>query len=162
MYQDTRRHCTFTLTVLLSIQRLNAKAGTLSTSDDILHPSPEWSVQHPAEGGKIIVVKPLENPPIDNPAFEDYVHIVVACTLALVLATLLGLFIRHFGLTLPSLTSPERSRSNRAPAGDTENDPKVDGGRGVVGIGIDKWEKEGVEGLRALPERPAAVHLKWG
>jgi hypothetical protein len=160
MYQDARRYCIFSLTVLLSISRSNAQAGPLPNSGDDLHQSPEWSVKYPAEGGKSIVVKPLDKPPIDDPAFEDYVHIVIACTLALVLATLLGLFIRHHGLRLPSLTSSERAKSDRAPPGDTENDPKPNAGRGgVVGIGIDKWEREGLEGL---PEKPVAVHLKWG
>ena len=148
MYQDARKFCIFFLTVLLSIPRSDAQAGPLSNSEDVLHQSPEWSVEYPAEGGKIIVARPLEKPPIDNPAFEDNVHIVVACTLVLVLATLLGLFIRHYGLTWS-----ERSKSDRAPAGDTENGPKPN--VGVVGIGIDQWEKE-------LPEKPAAVHLKWG
>jgi len=157
MYQDARQYCIFSLTILLYIPRSNAQvqAGPLSNSGDVLHQSPEWSVEYPAEGGKTIAVKPLEKPAIDDPAFEDYVHIVIACTLALVLATLLGLFIRHYGLTLPSLSSSKRSKSDRAPPGDTENDPKSNAGRGgVVGIGIDEWEK----GL----EKPAAVHLKWG
>jgi hypothetical protein len=155
MYQDAQQYCIFSLTILLSIPRSNAQASPLSNSGDVLHQSPEWSIEYPAEGGKTIVVKPVEKPPIDNPAFEDYVHIVIACTLALVLTTLLGLFIRHYGLTLPSLSSSKRSKSNRAPPGDTENYPKPDASRGgVVGIGIDEWEK----GL----EKPAAVHLKWG
>jgi hypothetical protein len=160
MYQDARRQCIFALTMLLSIPRSNGQTGPLSTSDDVLHQSPEWSVEHPVEGGKNIIAKPLEKTPVDNPAFEDYVHIVVACTFALVLATLLGLFIRQYGLRLPSLTSSERSKSDRAPAEDAENNPKPNAGRGgVVGIGIGKWEKEGLEGL---PEKPLEVHLKWG
>ena len=161
MYQDTRQYCIFALTVLLSVPRSSAQADPpLSDSEDVLHQSPEWSVEYLADGGKVIVAKPPETSPIDNPAFEDYVHIVVACTLALVLATLLGLFIRHHGLTLPPLTSSKRSKSNKALAGDAENDPKTNASRGgLVGIGIDMWEKEGVEGL---PEKPAAVHLKWG
>lgn len=155
MYQDARQYCILSLTVLLSIPRSNAQAGPLSNSGDVLHQSPEWSVEYPTDGGKTIVVKPLEKPQIDNPAFEDYIHIVIACTLALVLATLLGLFIRHHGLTLPSLSSPKRSKSDRAPPGDTESDPKPNAGRGgAVGMGIDEWEK--------VIEKPAAVHLKWG
>ena len=122
----------------------------------------ESFVQYPTDGGTLIVAKPLEKAPIDNPVFEDYVHVVVACTLALLLATLLGLFIRHYGLTLPQLSRSERSNPKRTPAGDAENDPQIEANRGVVGIGIDKWEEKEGLGSLGLPEKPAAVHLKWG
>jgi hypothetical protein len=159
MYQDTRHYCTLALTVLLSIPRSNAQSDRMPTSEDPDHQLQESFVQYPTEGGTLIVAKPLEKAAIDNPGFEDYVHVVVACTLALLLATLLGLFIRHYGLTLPPLTRSERSKPKRTPAGDAENDPQTEASRGVVGMGIDKWEKEGLE---SLPEKPAAVHLKWG
>ena len=170
MYQDTRRYYIFSLTVLLSISipRSYAQTDGVTNSDD-LH-SQESFVQYSTEGGTVIVAKPLKKAPVYNPAFEDYVHVVVACTLALLLATLLGLFIRHYGLTLPALGRPgDRStNSNRGLAGDAENDPQQNASRGgLVGIGIDKWEKGGLElgggiDVSDLPERPAAVHLKWG
>jgi len=162
MYQDTRRYYIFFLTVLFSIPRSYAQTDGVTNSDD-LH-SQESYVGYSDEGGTIIVAKPLDKAPIYNPAFEDYVHVVVACALALLLATLLGLFIRRHGLTLPALRrSDDRSNSNRGLAGDAE---QPNGGRGLVGIGIDKWEKgvfggEIIDGSE-LPERPAAVHLKWG
>ena len=164
MYQDTRRYYIFSLTVLLlSIPRSYAQTDGVTNSDD-LH-SQESFVQYSTEGGTVIVAKPLDKAPIYNPAFEDYVHVVVACTLALLLATLLGLFIRHYGLTLPALGRSDQSNSNRGLVGDAENDPQSNASRGLVGIGIDKWEKEGLGGGMDgsdLPERPAAVHLKWG
>ena len=157
MYQDTRRYYIFSLTALLSIPRSYAQTDDVTNSDD-LH-SQESFVQYSTEGGTVIVAKPLEKAPIYNPPFEDYVHVVVACTLLLLLATLLGLFIRHYGLTLPALGRSDQSNSNRGLAGDAENDPQSNVSRGLVGIGIDKWEK--IDGSD-LPERPAAVHLKWG
>jgi hypothetical protein len=166
MYQDTRRYYIFSLTALLSISCSYAQTDGVTNSDD-LH-SQESFVQYSTEGGTVIVAKPLKKAPVYNPVFEDYVHVVVACTLALLLATLLGLFIRHYGLTLPALGRPgDRSNSNRGPAGDSDDPQQNASRRGLVGIGIDKWEKGGLElggGIddSDLPERPAAVHLKWG
>lgn len=166
MYQDTRRYYIFSLTALLSISCSYAQTDGVTNSDD-LH-SQESFVQYSTEGGTVIVAKPLKKAPVYNPSFEDYVHVVVACTLALLLATLMGLFIRHYGLTLPALGRPgDRSNSNRGLAGDAENDPQQNASPRLVGIGIDKWEKGGLElgggiDVSDLPGRPAAVHLKWG
>ncbi len=155
MYQDTRRYYIFFLTALFSIPRSYAQTDGVTNADD-LH-SQESYVEYSTDGGTVIVAKPLDKTPIYDPAFEDYVHVVVACALALLLAALLGLFIRYYGLTLPALRRSDRSNSNRGLAGDAE---QPNWSRGLVGIGIDEWEK-GVFG-GGMPERPAAVHLKWG
>jgi hypothetical protein len=155
MYRDTRRYYVFFLTALLTIPRSYAQTDGVTNADD-LH-SQESYVEYSDEGGTIIVAKPLDKTPIYNPAFEDYVHVVVACAIALLLAILLGLFIRHYGLTLPALRrSDHRSNSNKGLAGDAEQP------NGTVGIGIDKWEKGVFGDGSGLPVRPAAVHLKWG
>jgi hypothetical protein len=160
MYQDTQRYYIFFLTALLSIPGSYAQTDGVTNADD-LHPQESY-VEYSDEGGTIIVAKPLNKAPIYNPAFEDYVHVVVACALALLLATLLGLFIRRYGLTLPALRRFDRSNPNRGLARDAE---QPNGSRGLVGIGIDEWEKGGFGGGidgSELPVRPAAVHLKWG
>jgi len=76
--------------------------------------------QYPTENGSTIIAKPLKQPLYSNPVYEDYLHVVVACLLAFALIVLLGLIIRHYGLTLPSLIRSQRSKRNRSPAGDTD------------------------------------------
>ena len=103
---------------------------------------------------------------VNDPVYEEYLHVVVACLLALALIVLLGLIIRHYGLTLPSLTSSQRSKRHRSPAGDTESSPQPDTKQGVTGLGFGELEKKagGGGGLDdpELPEKPEAAHLKWG
>jgi hypothetical protein len=159
MHQDVQRYCILALTVLLSVPGSDSRADGESNTISDDHQSQESFVQYRTEGRMIIVAKPLEKVPIENPAFEDYVHVVVACTLALVLATLLGFFIRHYGLTLPAFSRSERSNANRGAPGDAENDPQMTASQGLAGIGFDKWAKMDESDL---PEKPAAVHLKWG
>jgi hypothetical protein len=114
----------------------------------------------------MIIARPLKQPLVNNPVYEDYLHVVVACLLALVLIVLLGLVIRHYGLTLPSLTRFQRSKRQRSPAGDTESSPQSDTRQGVTGLGFEGLEKAVAEGGGLdddpeLPEKPEAAHLKW-
>jgi hypothetical protein len=122
-------------------------------------------VQYPTENGSTIIAKPLKQPLVDNTVYEDNLHVVVACLLALTLIVLLGLIIRHYGLTLPSLTRFQRSKRQRSPAGDTESSPRSDTKQGVTGLGFEELEKAvaGGGGLDdpELPEKPEAAHLKW-
>lgn len=108
---------------------------------------------------------------VDNLVYEDYLHVVVACLLALVLTVLLGLIIRHYGLTLPSLTRShwQRSKRHRSPAGDTESSPQSDTRHGITGLGFGELEKAAAVGGglddaeldTELPEKPETAHLKW-
>lgn len=113
----------------------------------------------------MIIARPLKQPLVTDPVYEEYLHVVVACLLALVLVVLLGLFIRHYGLTLPSLTSFQRSMRHRSPAGDAESSPRSDTGQGVKGLGFEELEKTAAGGGELddseLPEKPQAAHLKW-
>lgn len=118
--------------------------------------------QYPTENGSTIIAKPLTHPLVSNPVYEEYLHVAVACLLALVLVVLLGLIIRHYGLTLPSLTSFQRSKRHRSPAEDTESSP--DTRQVVTGLGFGELEKAGGGGgldSPELPEKPEAAHLKW-
>ena len=120
--------------------------------------------QYPTENGSIIVAKPLRQPLVSDPVYEDFLHVVVACLLALALIVLLGFIIRHYGLTLPSLTSSQRSRRHRSPAGDTESSPQSVTKQEGTGLGFEGLEKAagGSELDDAeLPEKPQAAHLKW-
>ncbi len=120
--------------------------------------------QYPTENGSIIIAKPLKQLPVSNPVYEDYLHVVVACLLALVLTVLLGLIIRHYGLTLPSLTRSQRSkRRHRSPAGDTESSLQSPNTRqSLTGLGFEELEKTGDAGLddSEMPEKPQAAYLK--
>jgi len=124
-------------------------------------------VQYPTENGSIIIARPIKQPIVSNPVYEDYLHVVVACLLALALIVLLGLIIRHYGLTLvPSLTRFKRSKQHRSPAGDTESSPQSDTRPGITGLGFEGLEKAGGGGGGGLddaelPEKPEAAHLKW-
>lgn len=114
----------------------------------------------------MIIARPLKQPIVTDPVYEDYLHVVVACLLALVLIVLLGLIIRHYGLTLPSLTSSQqRSKRRRSPAGDAESSPRSDTGHVVKGLGFEELEKTAAGGGELddseLPEKPEAAHLKW-
>jgi hypothetical protein len=113
----------------------------------------------------MIIARPLKQSLVTDPVYEEYLHVVVACLLALVLIVLLGLIIRHYGLTLPSLTSTVRSKRHRSPAGDTESSPPSDTRQGVTGLGLEELEKAGGGGGELddteLPEKPEAAHLKW-
>jgi hypothetical protein len=127
-------------------------------------------VQYPTENGSVIIARPTKQPMVNNPVYEDYLHVVVACLLALVLVVLLGLIIRHYGLTLPSLTRFQRSKRHRSPAGDTESSPQSDTRHGITGLGFGELEKAGGGGGGGggglddaeLPEKPEEAHLKWG
>jgi len=81
-------------------------------------------------GSIIITAKPLEHPQVNDPYFEDNLHVIIACSLALLLVTLMGLFIRHHGLTLPSTSS----QLQRTPIMET-----VEKG-GVSGLGFSHLE----------------------
>lgn len=72
----------------------------------------------------------------------------------------MGLFIRHYGLTLPGLTRLKRQRS---PAKDTESSPQPETKKGVTGLGFEESEKveESEMDDSELPEKPEAAHLKW-
>lgn len=117
--------------------------------------------QYPTENGSIVIAKPLKQPLVNNP---EYLHVLVACLLALALIVLLGLIIRHYGLTVPYLTRPQRSKRHRSPAGDTESSLNSDTRQGVTGLGFEELEKAGGGGglgSPELPEKPEAAHLKW-
>ena len=78
----------------------------------------------------------------------------------LLLTVLLGLVIRHYGLTLPALTRSQRSKRQRLPAGDAESSPEPSTGRSGVGLGFGESEKVGLDESE-LPEKPRAAVLKW-
>ena len=44
-------------------------------------------------GSLIITAKPVEHPQVNDPYFEDNLHVIFGCSLALLLVTLLALFI---------------------------------------------------------------------
>jgi hypothetical protein len=77
-------------------------------------------------GSIVITAKPVKHPQVNDPFFEDNLRVTVACSLALLLVTLLGLFIRYHGLTLPSTTS----RLQRT----TSTDTGEKGGVSVLGF----------------------------
>lgn len=77
-------------------------------------------------GSLIITAKPVEHPQDNDPYFEDNLHVIFGCSLALLLVTLLGLFIRHYGLTLPSTLQ-------HAPSGEK-------GGLTGLGLGFSQME----------------------
>jgi hypothetical protein len=118
--------------------------------------------QYPTDNGSVIIAKPIKLPLVNNPVYEDYLHVVVASFLALALIVLLGLIIRHYGLTLPSFTSSQRSMRHRSPAADTESSGQSDTVQGVTGLGFEGLEKA-ARGLddSELPEKPVAAYLKW-
>lgn len=144
---------------LLSLCRADLPSSTHGPS------SHDSFAQYPTENGSMIIARPLKQPLVNNSVYEDYLHVVVACLLALVLIVLLGLVIRHYGLTLPSLTRFQRSKRQRSPAGDTESSPQSDRRQGVTGLGFEGLEKAVAEGGGLddpeLPEKPEAAHLKW-
>ncbi|KAF8481009.1 hypothetical protein DFH94DRAFT_438041 [Russula ochroleuca] len=119
--------------------------------------------QYPTGGGSIVIAKPLNQPPVNNPVYDDYLHVAVACLVALLLTVLLGLVIRHYGLTLPGLTRSQRSKRQRSPAGDTESSPQPETRKAVTGLGFEESEKVEESGMddSELPEKPEAAHLKW-
>ncbi|KAH9982298.1 kinase-like domain-containing protein [Lactifluus volemus] len=110
--QDTRHYYMLTL-VFLQISLSSARAHHPSRS--VVPDEQDSFVQYSTDSGKIIIAKPLHQPQGGDPASEDF-HIIVACSLALVLATLLGLVIRHYGLTWPTLSE----RSVDSPHSDPE------------------------------------------
>ena len=83
-------------------------------------------------GSVIITPKPVEHPQVNGPNFEDNLHVIVGCSLALILVTLLGLFVRHHGLTLNTANSqlPHTASMN------TEDQTRLYGKEGVSGLGI--------------------------
>ena len=120
--------------------------------------------QYTTENSSIIIAKLLKQPLVNNPVYEEYLHVIVACLLMLALFVLLGLIIRHYGLALPSLTSSQRSKRHQSPAGDTESSRQLNTREGVTGLGFGEMEKAGGGGLddsELLPEKPRAAHLKW-
>jgi hypothetical protein len=128
--------------------------------------------QYPTENGSIVIAKPLSQALVSNPVYEDYLHIAVACLLALALIVLLGLIFRHYGLTLPSLRTLTRlQRSKRpplSPAGDTESSPQSDTRHGITGLGLEGLEEKtggggGLDDPEMMPEtlKPQAAHVKW-
>ena len=88
------------------------------------------------DGSIIITAKPVEHPQVIDPDFEDHLHVVVAYSLALLLVTLLGLFIRHYGLTLP----PTSSQLQHIPSTDTEDRTPICGKEAVSGLGFTHLE----------------------
>jgi hypothetical protein len=144
--------------------QLLSRADILSSTHG---PSSQDSfVQYPTENGSTIIARPIKQPIANNPVYEDYLHVVVACLLAAALIVMLGLIIRHYGLTLPSLTRPQRSKRYRSPAGDTESSPQSNTRQGITGLGFEELEKAGGGGGGGLddaelPEKPEAAHLKW-
>ena len=84
-------------------------------------------------GSLIITANPVEHPQVNDPYFEDNLHVIVACSVALLLVTLMGLFIRHHGLTLPSTNSQ------------LQHTPSTDTGEkgGVFGLGFSRLESPG-------------------
>jgi hypothetical protein len=167
MYQDAQSYCIFALTFLLSVPCIVVRADEISNADAL-----KWqdSFDHyrTNDGGTVVVAKPLEQPLDRNPAFEDYLHVAVACSLAVLLAAVLGLLIRHYGLTL---IRSERSNSSRRPppARDAENHPRPNANLNLGGLGFEfvgSAEKVpgtgggGRPGLYGL-EKPEAAHLKW-
>jgi hypothetical protein len=156
--RDTRHYCILTL-VFLQISCSDARTNRLSRSDAL--DTQDSFVRYSSNNGTIIIAKPLDQAQVVDPIFEDYLHIIIACSLALVLATLLGLVIRHYGLTLPQLS--ERATTHYTRAADTNDHSPVDRNEAVADLsekvlgrseGSPKFEGD-------MVAKPAAVYLKW-
>ncbi|KAI0305061.1 kinase-like domain-containing protein [Russula brevipes] len=153
MYQDAQYYCIFALTFLLSVPGIVVRADEISNAD-----KDKWqdSYDHyrTKDGGMVVVAKPLEQPLDRNPAFEDYLHVAVACSLAVLLAAVLGLLIHHYGLTLPSLIRSERSNSSRRPppARDAENHPRPKENLNLGGLGFEFDGSSEKDSHRSDPE----------
>jgi hypothetical protein len=157
--QDTQLYSTFVLPFLVFISCVCCPRADLPRSSH--GPSSQASYdQYPTESGSIIIAKPLNQPPVNDPVSDDYFHVAVACLVALILTILLGLVIRHYGLTLPGLT---RSKRQRPPAKDTESSPQPETRKRVTGLGFEESEKVEESGMddSELPEKPEAAHLNW-
>jgi len=157
MYQNPRRRYILILTFLLSIPCSFVRADSPSSPDN---PDPDGSfIQYSTEHGRVIVAKPEHQRLTDDPTFEDLLHVMVACLLALLLTTVMGLFIRHYGLSLRSFTRPGRTKPPSPAARDAEKHlgPHLNS-QGRVGLGM-----KVLDGLddSELPERPRAAYLKW-
>jgi hypothetical protein len=162
MYQDTQQRRIIALTFLLSIPCSLAHTDSTPSPLDSGPQESESFVQYSTGGGTVIAAKPPEQRPANNPVFEDYLHVIVACMLALLLITLLGFVIRRYGLSLHPLTrSVRRSKLPNPAAGDAEKHPETNV-RSQTGLGL-KAPAPGTGGLddSELPEKPRAVYLKW-
>ena len=146
--QDTRHYWMLTL-AFLQISLSNAR--THHPSRSVVLDEQDSFIQYSTDSGKIIIAKPLHQPHGGDPAFEDFLHVIIACSLALVLATLLGLVIRHYGLTWPTLSERQVARYRRR-ATDTENVNEKEIG---LGFGFDV-----MEGTSKVV-KPAGAYLKW-
>jgi hypothetical protein len=154
-HQVTRHYCILTL-VFLQVSCTNARANRPSHSN-ILDAQDSF-VQYPSDVGSIIIAKPLDQSQGSDPAFEDFLHVIVACSLALVLATLLGLVIRHYGLTLPPLF--ERPVAHYPQDADARNRPQMEVNEAGSGLGFNVLEKERGSSDDTVKPPPAA-YLKW-
>jgi hypothetical protein len=161
-HRDTRHYCVLTL-VFLQISCSDARTNRPSRSNA---PDTQDSfVRYSSDNGTIIIAKPLDQAQVVDPVFEDYLHIIVACSLALVLATLLGLVIRHYGLKLPQLS--ERPATPHTRAADTNDRSPMN--RNEAGADFDFNTSEKALGRSEgspkfgddMVAKPAAAYLKW-
>ena len=152
-HRDTRHYSILTL-IFLQVSCSNAQANRPPRSR-VLDVQDSF-VQYPSDDGSIMIGRPSGQPQGGDPALEDYLHIIVACSLALVLATLLGLVIRHYGLSLPPLV--------KRPASNKKNDPELYE-NGVGRFGSERGAREGTTRSqfsdKELLAKPPAVYLKW-
>jgi hypothetical protein len=138
--------------VFLQISSSNARAHHPSRS--VILDEQDSFMQYSTDRGKIIIAKPLHQPQGGDSAFDDFLHITVACSLALVLVTLLGLVIRHYGLKWPTLSERPVTRYRRR-ATDTENGSQMNKKKVGLGLGFDA-----MEGTNKVV-KPAEAYLKW-
>ena len=89
-------------TLFLPFSCSNAYPHWPSHSRNLVLANDSFIQSYTNKGSLNITAKPVEHPQAIDPDFEDHLHVIVACSLTLLLVTLMGLFIRHHGLTLPS------------------------------------------------------------
>lgn len=127
--------------IVLSLPFSNAYPHRPFHSRNLILANDSFVQSYTNNGSILITAKPVKHPKVD-PYLEDNLRFIIACPLVLLLVALLGLFIRHHGLTLPSTNS----HIQRTPRTDTEEKKG-----GVSGLGFSHLESVAV---------PPAAHVK--
>ena len=126
-HRGTQRGCIITLgTLFLPFLCSNGYPHRPFLSRNLILPNDSFIQSFTNNGSINITAKPVDRPQAIDLDFEDHLHVIVACSLTLLLVTLMGLFIRHHGLTLP----PTNTQPQHTPNINTEDK------RAVSGLGI--------------------------
>ena len=121
--------------IALSLPFSNAYPHRPFHSRNIILANDSFVQSYTNNGSILITAKPVKQPQV---YLEDNLRVIVACSLALLLVALLGLFIRHHGLTLPSTNS----QLQRTPRSNTEEK-----NGGISGLGFSHLESVAVPPL---------------